>query len=348
MNLTKKRKLEHLNICIKQDVEEGSTWLEYVKFVHESLTGVNFHEVDTSIKLFNKKLKAPIVISAMTGGVEEAGRINKDLASVAEELGIGFGVGSQRAMIENPEVWDTYFVRDVAPTTLLLGNVGAVNGYSPEQVKEAMDKIKADVMCMHLNPAQELAQPEGDVDFSNVLENIKKVARKVPVVGKETGNGLSRESALALKKAGVKGIDVGGYGGTSWIKVEKMRGGNEYPPNEWGIPTAASILESQVGLPIIATGGIRSGLDVAKAIALGADAAGIALPVLRWYFKGGKQLVKKKLEGWIKELKSIMVLTNSLTIKELKKANLVITGPLFEWCEIRGIDVCEFGTRKAI
>ncbi|MCD6414983.1 MAG: type 2 isopentenyl-diphosphate Delta-isomerase [Candidatus Diapherotrites archaeon] len=337
MSLVKKRKLEHLDICAKQDVEEGSTWLEHVRFVHNSLTSVNLNEVDTKTKLLGKELRAPLVISAMTGGVDEAGKINKELASVAEELGIGFGVGSQRAMIETPELWKTYYVRDEAPSTLILGNIGAVNNYTTNQVEDTMKKIKADAMCIHLNPAQELAQPEGDVDFSGCLKNIKEAAKALPVVAKETGNGLSKENALLLKSAGVKAIDVGGYGGTSWVKVEKLRNGASHTPIDWGIPTAASIIECQVGLPIIATGGIRSGLDVAKAIALGADAAGVALPVLRWYYEGGKVRVKENLEEWIKELKDVMVLTNSSNIAELKRTDIVVSGPLLEWCNERGV-----------
>lgn len=346
MNKTKKRKLEHLDVCANKDVETGTTWLEHCQFVPDTLTEVNPIDVDTSTMLLGKKLAAPLVISAITGGVEEAGKINKELAGVAEELGIGFGVGSQRAMIEDKSTWKTFHVRKEAPNTLVLGNIGAVNDYSPKQIFKAMEDIGADAMCMHLNVAQELAQPEGDKTFSHCLKNIENaVSGGVPVVAKETGAGISRESALKLKAAGVSAIDVGGSGGANWIKIENLRGKKAYTPIHWGIPTAASILECQVGTPLISTGGIRSGMDMAKCIALGADSAGVALPVLRWYYEGGKDLVAEELGHWITELRSIMVLTGSKDIQELKKANIVITGPLFDWCEVRGIDISQLGRR---
>ena len=343
---TKKRKLDHLDICAKQDVEEGSTWLEHCQFVHETLTRLNPNQVNTETQLLGKRLKAPIVISAITGGVEEAGKINRDLASVAEELGIGFGVGSQRAMIEHSETWKTFYVRKEAPTTLILGNVGAVNNYNPGQILNAMRKIEADAMCMHLNVAQELAQPEGDITFGNLLENISAAAKKLPVVAKETGCGINHQNAQQLKNAGVKAIDIGGYGGTNWVKVEALRHGSKYSPLGWGIPTAASILECQVGVPIISTGGIRTGVQTAKAIALGAYASGVALPALRWYYEDGKKGVKKGFEQMITELKAVMALTGSKNIEELKTANLVLTGPLFEWCQARNIDVSTLGSRR--
>ncbi|MCD4740429.1 type 2 isopentenyl-diphosphate Delta-isomerase [archaeon] len=345
MNQTKKRKLEHLDICANQNVEEGTTWLEHTKLVPDALTKLNPTQIDTSTTLLGKKLRAPLVISAITGGVEEAGKINRDLAGIAEQLGIGFGVGSQRAMIEHSETWETFYVREQAPTTLVLGNVGAVNNYSAEQILNAMQKIKADAMCMHLNVAQELAQPEGDTSFEHCLENIKAASKKLPVVAKETGCGINKQNALALKDAGVKAIDVGGRGGTSWIKVEALRKGAGYAPIEWGIPTAASILETQVGVQLIATGGIRSGIQTAKAIALGADSAGLALPVLRWYYKNGKEGVKQGLEQMILELKTTMALTGSKDIKALKNSNIVVNGPLFEWCQSRNIDVTRLGNR---
>jgi isopentenyl-diphosphate delta-isomerase len=346
MSQTKKRKLEHIDVCVKQDVEGGSAWFEHCRFVPETLTKLSPPQVDTSAMLLGKKLRAPIIISAITGGVEEAGKINKDLASVAEELGIGFGVGSQRAMIEHPDVWETYYVRKEAPTTLVLGNVGAVNNYSPDQILQAMEKIEANAMCMHLNVAQELAQPEGDTSFEHCLENIRQAARKLPVIAKETGCGVNKKNALELKEASVKAIDVGGFGGTNWVKVEQIRKGTKQSPEDWGIPTAASILECRVGVPLIATGGVRSGMDVAKAIALGADAGGVALPVLRWYYEGGKERVREGLGQWITELKAVMTLTGSPDMHSLKSANLVVTGPLFEWCQARNIDVSSLGSRR--
>jgi isopentenyl-diphosphate delta-isomerase len=347
MSKTQKRKLDHLDLCVNKQVETGSAWFEYAVLVHKSLPGLKASKVDASTKLLGKKLEAPLVISAITGGVKKAGKINKDLAETAEKLGIGFGVGSQRAMLEDPSTWQTYYVRDVAPNTLVLGNLGAVNNYSPTQIKKAMKKIGADAMCLHLNASQEMAQPEGDTDFTECLNNIKKAAKKMPVIAKETGNGIVREEAKDLKKAGVKGIDVGGFGGTSWVKVEEYRH-KETPEtlSHWGIPTAASILECRVGVPLIATGGVRSGVDAAKAIALGADSAGVALPVLKWYYKGGKKHVQKKLGSWIREFKTAMVLTGSKNVKDLKKTGVVVLGPLFEWCEARDLGLKKLASNK--
>jgi isopentenyl-diphosphate delta-isomerase len=344
---TKKRKLEHLDICTDKDVEYGDNWLKHVRLVHDCLPQKSLAEVDTSTELLGKELKAPFIIAAITGGVAEAKAINHALASVAEELGIGFGVGSQRAMLEDPGVTDTFSVRDVAPNTLVLGNIGAANlhQYTVDEVAKAMKAIGADAICVHINPAQEAAQQEGDVDFSQCLQGIEKLAKRVPVVAKEVGNGVSRENALELKRAGAAAIDVGGFGGTSWVLVDKMRKNNEGISHDWGIPTAASIMECAQTVPLIATGGMRTGLDAAKAIGLGADAVGMALPALRAYRKGGQEGVKRHFQKIIADFKTYQFLTGSKTLDSLKAANLVVTGELAHWCEARGLDYRHYGQR---
>ncbi len=347
MRKTKSRKLEHLEICAKKDVETGDTWLSDVSLVHNSLPEISLHGVSTEVRFLGKRLKAPIIITAMTGGVKKAEKINKALASVAEELGIGFGVGSQRAMLEDDSVAGTYMVRDVAPSALVLGNIGAaqLESYNALEIKKAMKAIGADAMCVHLNPAQEAAQAGGDVDFRGVIKNIAALARAVPVVAKEVGGGISREAAAELRNAGVKAVDVGGLGGTSWVRVDSIRARHASPFEEWGIPTAASIMECSPLLPTIATGGIRGGISVAKALALGADTAGMALPVLRWYSRGGAKAVRERLNQLIDELKVAMFLTGSATVAELQGTSVVITGKLREWADARGISTSHYGVR---
>ena len=348
MKKTKNRKLEHLDVCLKKDVESGDALFGDVRLVHNSLPEMSLHDADTSVSFLGKRLDAPIIISAMTGGVAKAGKINRDLAAVAEKMGIGFGVGSQRAMLEDEDATSTYDVRDVAPNTLVLGNIGAaqLENYNVLEIRKAMKSIGADAMCVHLNPAQEAVQAEGDVGFNNVLKNIAMLAKAVPVVAKEVGNGISREVAAELKSAGVKAIDVGGLGGTSWVKVDSIRAKRKSPFVGWGIPTAASVMECGPILPTIATGGIRTGVDAAKAIALGADMVGMALPILRWHSKGGKKAVERGLERTIGELKTAMFLTGSRTIRGLHSTNLVVGGKLHEWAEARGIGTSHYGIRS--
>jgi len=344
--LIKKRKIEHLEICANKPVEVGSTWLENVTLVHEAMPELNLADINTSTTFLGKELSAPLVITAITGGVEEAGKINKELAKAAEKLGIGFGMGSQRAMIEIPEAWDTFYVRDVAPNTMVLGNIGLVNlkQIDSEDIVKAFNKVKADFLCVHINAAHEAIQPEGDTDFSNCMPELKKICSKVPVIAKEVGNGISKETAMVLKSAGVKAIDVGGFGGTSWIKVEEYRGKGKTIFTEWGIPTAASVIEcSSSGLPLIATGGIRNGLDCAKAIALGAGLCGMALPCLKWHYEG---VLEEKLEKVIQELKIAMMLSGSRNIHQLKSADAVISGKLANWCWQRGINTRNYAFRN--
>jgi len=334
MTQTESRKLDHIRICTEKNVESSrTTLLECVEFAEEQLPEVA--DPDCSTTLFGKNLSYPIIIAGMTGGVEESEKINKNLAKAAQELGIGFGLGSQRAMLEKPELKRTYEVRDAAPNILLFGNIGApqLSEYSPEQIEKAALGIGADVLAIHLNEVQESIQPEGA--WTSYADKLKQLctAIKIPVIVKETGMGISAETARSLKYTGITGIDVGGAGGTSFALVEAERGGNSEVFKDSGIPTAASILEARSELaesPLIATGGIRTGTDIAKALALGADAAGIALPLLK-PAQESSQAVVEKLEGIVSELENAMILTKSKTISNLKERKTIILGGLQEW-----------------
>lgn len=297
--LSSLRKTAHLTIAANEDVESSSTragWDE-VRLPHVALPEADAdRDVDLSTTCFNKALAAPLVISGMTGGSERAGLINRRLAVVAQELGIAFGLGSQRAMLENPELLPTFAVRSVAPDILLLANVGAVQlnlGVSVSDCDRLVDSVGADALAIHLNPLQEMVQPEGDRDWSDLLPKIAAVVRglEVPVLVKETGCGIDGALAAQLASVGVAGIDVGGTGGTAWGWIEGFRAADAQRQEigatfrEWGIPTADALRSCRATLPasvaLVATGGVRSGLDVARALALGADLAGMALPFFR-------------------------------------------------------------------
>lgn len=342
------RKADHLALCVEEDVgfRGASTLLEGVRLVHDALPDLRADEVDTSVTLMGKRLRAPIVIASMTGGTEEAGRINRDLAALAEERGYAFGLGSQRAMHVRPGSSATFKVREVAPTTLVLGNVGVVQAraMTTGEVRALVDQVGADALCVHLNPAMELVQPGGDRDFGRGLDTIARLVGElgVPVIVKETGCGLSPSVGRRLRSVGVMHVDVSGAGGTSWVGVETKRAeaaGDEGARNlgealwDWGVPTAASVaLLAPLGFEtIIATGGIGAGLDIARAIALGARAAGLARPVLRALAAGGRPGAASLLSGVENELRAAMLLTGSRDLTALGRAPRIITGDLANW-----------------
>lgn len=332
------RKKQHIEICLKEKVEEKS-YFDDIVLVYNALPDLDFNEIDTKVEFLGKELSLPLIISSITGGTEEAKEINKVLAKVAENKKIGFAVGSQRAMIENKELSETFFVRDVAPATLVLGNIGIpnLNELETEDIKNAVKKIGADGLFIHLNPAQEIAQKEGDINFKNSAELLKKLISELdfPVIAKEVGQGISRETGELLKKCGIKTIDVAGVGGTNWIKVETFRGGS-IPDNllNFGIPTTCSLLElKNLGVDLISSGGIRTGLDIAKSIALGANICGIALPFLKAYENGGEEEVIKYVDKIEKELKTVMFLVGAKNIEELKNKRYILRGFTKEWSE---------------
>jgi isopentenyl-diphosphate Delta-isomerase len=340
-----RRKADHLDLCATDDVafRSRTTLLEHVRLVHQSLPELDLDQVDLRTSLLGKELRAPIVIAAMTGGHERAREINRSLARIAEERGYAFGLGSQRAMHRDPNVASTYEVRDLAPTMLLLGNVGVVQArsMSTEEIETLVARVGADALCVHMSPAMELVQPGGDRDFRGGLETYERLVNElsVPVVAKETGSGISAETASRLASVGVAHADVSAAGGTSWVGVETMRAeGSAKVVGEhlwdWGIPTAASVAYcASAGLVTIATGGIRSGLDVARAIALGASAAGIARTVFQAFVNEGEDGVLRYLDAVERELAAVMLLTGSGRLADLRRAPRIITGELRDWLE---------------
>ncbi len=331
---TESRKSDHIKIALEKDTQyKKSAGFGDVELIHNALPEIDFDDIDTDVEFFGKKLSAPVIVSGMTGGTTEAEKINKNIARAAEEIGIGMGVGSQRAMIEDGKLMSTYYVRDVAKNIFLIGNVGAaqlVKGYGAAECKKAVDMIKADALAIHLNAAQELVQPEGDSGWKGVLNAIKAVTKELscPVIVKETGAGISGVVAKRLEQAGVKAIDVSGAGGTSWTAVESFRGspvGDTF--NDWGIPTVVALkwCKQTVKIPVLASGGIRNGLDVAKAIALGAHACTAAKPFLKTAVAGYEK-TKAEMLRIIRELKIAMFLTGSKNVNDLRKQKTIITG----------------------
>jgi isopentenyl-diphosphate delta-isomerase len=338
-----RRKADHLDLCATDEVafKERTTLLADVRLVHQSLPDLALDDIDPSVELFGKKLRAPLIIASMTGGTDRAAGINRELAAIADARGYGFGLGSQRAMNREPSTAWTYQVREIAPRVLLLGNVGVVQArdWPSATIAQMVREIGADALCVHMNPAMELVQPGGDRDFRGGVETFARLVEElpVPILAKETGNGVSFETAKRLHDAGVRTVDVSGAGGTSWVGVETLRaqGGAKDLGEalwDWGIPTAASVaLVSLAGMNVIATGGIKSGLDVARAIALGATAAGIARPMLQALTDGGRPAAEAFLDRIEAELRAVMLLCGARTVGDLQRAPRVITGELAQW-----------------
>lgn len=337
------RKADHLDLCATDEVafRKRTTLLECVRLVHQSLPETSYDNIDTRVRLLGKELRAPLVIAAMTGGHERAAEINQALAAIANELGYGFGLGSQRAMQKRPETSWTYQVRKRAPDALLFGNVGVVQArdMTTQEVADMVEAVGADALCVHMNPAMELVQPEGDRDFTAGLQTFQRLwtELEVPVIAKETGNGISREVATKLRSIGIRHADTSGAGGTSWVGVETLRAEGEGRALgealwDWGIPTAASVQYCvEAGMTTIATGGIRHGMDVARSIALGACCAGIARNVYQAFLEGGEEGARSFLLRIERELRSIMLLCGARTIEELQQAPRVVSGELRDW-----------------
>ena len=341
------RKLEHLDICANGSVESGSsTLLDEVHLLHEALPELAWGQVDPSVEILGRRLLAPVVITGMTGGAERAGEINRALAGVAQKFGLGMGLGSQRAMLVDPASAATYQVRDVAPDILLLANLGAVQARDagPERVAELVEAVGADALCVHLNPAQELVQDEGDRDFRGALDAIQSLAEAlpVPVVAKETGCGLAPGTLCRLRAAGVAAVDVSGRGGTTWPGVEAHRGSERQRElgqalREWGIPTAASVaFARRAGIPALASGGIRTPLDAVRALALGAEAVGLALPFLRAWSEGGSAGVTLAAERLVEGIRALMLLVGARSIADLRRVPRILGPSLRAWMDLEG------------
>ncbi|MGD2182772.1 type 2 isopentenyl-diphosphate Delta-isomerase [Lusitaniella coriacea] len=336
MSNTQSRKADHLRICLEEDVQFSAktNGLERYRFSHCCLPELDYSEVDVTTRFLGKFLGAPLLISSMTGGTEEAKTINYRLAEAAQHYKLAMGVGSQRIALEKPEVAHTFAVRSRAPDILLFANIGAVQlnyTYGVEECRRAIDLLEADALILHLNPLQECIQPNGDRNFRGLLNKIEKLCKKLPVpaIVKEVGNGISSKMAQQLVNAGASAIDVAGAGGTSWAKVESERAENPMQRQlgktfaDWGLPTAeclTSIRHLYPDLPLIASGGLRNGVDVAKAIALGADLAGLAFPFLQ-AASDSPEALDRTVQLLIAELTTALFCTGNASLADLKHSN---------------------------
>lgn len=337
------RKVDHIRLCAEDQVEARgkTTLLEEVEFFHNSLPELHVDELDLRVSFLEKTLHAPLLITGMTGGAQQAERINRDLATVAQEYGLAFGVGSQRAILKDRSLAKTYQVREEAPDIVLLGNIGAVQAsqMSIAEAEDLLGTIDGDALCIHLNPGQELIQPEGDRDFRGCLEGIGRLVDQLsrPVIVKETGAGLSPLTLDRLKKLGVTWVDTSGAGGTTWIGVEALRAPEKAATLgelfwDWGVPTAPSIhYASQRDFHVIGSGGLRTGYDAARAIALGASIAGMALPWLRATHDEGQEGARRFADLAIGALRTVMALTGSANLQELQEAPKMIGPRLQHW-----------------
>lgn len=346
------RKAEHLAVIVSRDVDsrERPGW-DDVRLIHQALPEVDFDEVDTSTELLGRSLALPLVIASMTGGHGDAYWVNRVLARAAERYGIAMGVGSQRAALRDRRLRETYaVVRDEAPGAFVIGNIGAPQliaqggtpALGPDDVAEVVAMVRANALAVHLNTLEEAIMPEGDRRARGCRDAIARLAEvsPVPLIGKETGAGLSADAALALRDVGVRALDVGGLGGTSFAAVEGARAdaagdrqgarlGETF--RDWGIPTAVSLVQARgAGLPLIATGGVRSGLDAARAIALGASAVGVARPLLLAAL-AGFGAVAAWIEQFARELRTALFLTGSARLADLRRRPPVVLGETAAW-----------------
>jgi isopentenyl-diphosphate delta-isomerase len=334
------RKADHIRINLDEDVASRLTnGLERYRFMHQALPELDAREINTSLDLFGKRLNAPLLISCMTGGTEQARLINQNLAIAAQEAGLPMGVGSTRAAVVQPSLADTFQVRNIAPDILLFANIGAVQfnyGFDVDQCRRAVSLTGADALVLHLNPLQEVLQPEGDVNWAGLLSKIERVARAlqsegIPVIAKEVGWGISPRAARDLANAGVSAIDVAGAGGTSWSQVEMFRARTDIQRRiaeafvDWGIPTADSIRyvrEAAPGMTIFASGGLKSGVDGAKCLALGATLFGMARPFLRAATISA-QAVADEIAVIVGQLRAVMLCTGARDLAALHAVELI-------------------------
>ncbi|HEY0756549.1 MAG TPA: type 2 isopentenyl-diphosphate Delta-isomerase [Ktedonobacteraceae bacterium] len=355
----KQRKAEHVRVALQQDLAapQSAGWHD-VRLLHQALPEVDLDAIDTSVSFLGHTLKYPLLISAMTGGHPDALAINRNLALAAQRYGLALGVGSQRAGIVNPEVADSYTItRETAPDAFLIANVGApqliaqerATAFTLEQIQRAIAMIEANALAIHMNSLQEAAQPEGDrraVGEADALSTLSKQL-DLPLIAKETGAGINREQAQLLRACGVAAIDVGGAGGTSMAAMEAVRSAERGDTRtrsigqlyrDWGIPTPISLVEARSShLPLIATGGLRSGLDIARSLALGATLAGMAFPFLQ-AASAGFEAVCELIEGLILELKVAMQLSGAANISQMRQADVIVSGETYHWLRLRGFE----------
>ncbi len=345
-----RRKADHVEVAASGAADfERTTLLEHVHLVHQALPELGADELELGTELFGRWLAAPVMVTGMTGGTPAAAQINRDLAISAAKAGIAMGVGSQRAMAEHGELTSTYQVKDVAPELFLIGNLGVVQAATlgVSRVTELVKAIEADALAIHLNPGQELIQVDGDRDFRGAIDTIARLVDvlPVPVIVKETGCGLSAQAAARLKFVGVTTVDVAGAGGTSWVAVEARRAAEGSPARalgtelwDWGVPTAvATVACASHGLTTIASGGMRSGYDVARALALGAAMGGLAAPALRAQRAGGTEAIDALLAQVIASIRAVMMLTGCRRPSDLRAVPRHLGAPLRGWLDDLGL-----------
>jgi len=349
IDIIMKRKEEHINICLDQPVQAKSvrTLFSDVKLLNNSLPEIDYDDIDTSTSFLGKKFSAPFMVGAMTGGAELAKRINSNIAEAVEELGLGMALGSQRAALYDKALEDTYTIaRKNAPNAFIGANIGGAQisaGMKIDDINRLIEMIDADALYVHLNPTQEIVQPEGEARYKNVMEGISMIVNSVkkPVIAKEVGFGISPMVAKKLESTKIDAVEIAGMGGTSYAAVEWYRAkemGLEQKVDlgnlfwDWGIPTAASLymIKRHSKLPLVASGGIRNGVEMAKAMAMGASLTAMALPILRPATKSAKD-VKDFISKLLVEFKSAMFLVGAKNIDELRRVPFVITGELAIW-----------------
>jgi isopentenyl-diphosphate Delta-isomerase len=342
----KRRKREGIEIPLTENVQgkKNSTYLEYVKLFHNALPELDYDEIDLSTRFLDKSFSAPLIIDSMTGGTDEAFLINKRLGKIAEKYGFGMGLGSQRAGLKSEKLIESYSIaRKVAPNAFLIANIGGAqlsDGLSTADIIKIIKMIDADALAIHLNPLQELIQPEGEPRFKGILQRISNLVHDIdiPIIVKEVGSGISADVALRLEKSGVRSINVAGSGGTSWAGIEKIRADqhNEYIKShlgelfwDWGIPTALSILlvSRSVKIPIIASGGLRNGLEIAKCMILGSNLCAMAFPFLKRAAQSEEEL-EKFTRLILSEIRSTMFLLGTKDIESLKNTRYILIDKL--------------------
>lgn len=362
MSGIEKRKQRHIRLSLEENVQADiGTGFEDVRLIHRALPEIDLEDVKTETDLFGRHLSSPLVISAITGGTDSAKEINATLASAVEEFGIGIGVGSQRIAIEDPSVANTFsIVREKAPSALVMGNIGCPQlslGWGVDEARTCVEMVDADALTIHTNPLQEAVQVGGETRYSGVLGKVKEIAGGLdtPIVVKETGCGIAHEDAAKLEKAGVAGLELSGVGGTSWAAVEHHIAREEGKRDQealglalwnWGIPTAISVVETSqtTSLKIIASGGLRTGVEMAKSIALGADAVGIARPFLEKAVEGSEALWEH-ISNILMEFRTVMFLVGAENLEELKRAPALIMGRTAEWLSLRGFNPEDYSLR---
>lgn len=335
------RKLEHLWHAIRSELTDAD--FGDIDLVHNCLPEISLNSLDLRVRVMGLELTNPLYINAITGGVDDAGRINRDLALTARECGLAMAVGSQMAALEDPQYAETFrVVREVNPQGVIFANIGAYA--TAAMAVRAVEMIEANALQIHLNVPQELFMAEGDTDFTGFLKRIESIvnAVKVPVMVKEVGFGVAREQAAKLQEIGVAAIDVSGKGGANFIHIERKRAHSRINEDlvNWGIPTPISILEAIAGAPkvdLVASGGINSGLLAAKSLAIGAGAVAVASLPAKVLLSEGREMLVVRLNNYLQELRTVMVMTGCASIEELRRAPVVITGKTLAWAQSRGL-----------